>query len=276
MSARFGVPMTHLLDSEASERLLDFATGKSVAVFDFDGTLAPIVANRDSARMRRRTLTLLTRLCALYPCGVVSGRSLADTVKHLEGAPVPIVFGSHGLEPGPDLERFEALMAQVRAAIEERLGGTSDIEIEDKRYSLAIHYRRARNRVAAHRRIMEMVGELHVPIRLVEGICVVNVVPSDAPNKGDAVRAIQRHFEAEQVLYVGDDVTDEDVFRYTKKPSWVGVRVERPNDSAASYFLCRQREIDTLLARLIRLRRPRERKQTHSRVVRKSRDDVSR
>lgn len=246
-----------MLESEASERLLEFAQGKSVAVFDFDGTLAPIVANRDMARMRRRTLALLTRLCGVYPCGVVSGRSLADTVKHLEGAPVPIVFGSHGLEPGSDLERFEVLMAQARAVIEGRLAGHSDIEIEDKRFSLAIHFRRARNRVAAHQRILDIVGQLQVPIRLVEGICVVNIVPRDAPNKGDAVRTIQRYFEAEQVMYVGDDVTDEDVFRYTKEPSWVGVRVERPSDSAASYFLCRQREIDTLLARLIRLRRPR-------------------
>jgi trehalose 6-phosphate phosphatase len=249
--------MTHLLDPEANDRLLEFAQGKSVAVFDFDGTLAPIVANRDLARMRRRTLALLTRLCAVYPCGVVSGRSLADAVKHLEGAPVPIVYGSHGVEPGPDLERFEGLMAQVRVRIEGQISASSDVEVEDKRYSLAIHYRRARNRLAAHRRILDILGQLDDPIRLVEGICVVNIVPKDAPHKGDAVRAIQRHFDAEQVLYVGDDVTDEDVFRYTKKPSWLGVRVERPSDSAASYFLCRQREVDMLLARLIRLRRPR-------------------
>jgi trehalose 6-phosphate phosphatase len=249
--------MTHLLDPVASERLAEFAQGQSVAVFDFDGTLAPIVANRDLARMRRRTLALLVRLCAVYPCAVVSGRTLDDTVKHLEGAPVHRVFGSHGLEPGPNLERFANMMMGVHTDLARRLAGYGGIEIEDKRYSLAVHYRRARNRATAHQRITDVAVQVDAPIRLVEGICVVNVLPRDAPNKGDAVRAIQRHFNADQVLYVGDDVTDEDVFRYTKKPSWLGVRVERPADSAATYFLCRQREIDRLLARLIRMRRPR-------------------
>lgn len=256
--------MTHLLDPAASDRLAEFAAGNSVAVFDFDGTLAPIVPNRDLARMRRRTLALLTRLCAVYPCGVVSGRSLADTLSHLEGAPVAAVFGNHGLEPGSDLRLFDELMTRVRHEFAQRVAGHTGIEIEDKRYSFAVHYRRARNRLAAHQRILDAAHELDAPIRLIEGICVVNVVPRDAPNKGDAVREIQRRFGAEQVLYVGDDVTDEDVFRYTRKPSWLGVRVERPAGSAADYFLCRQREIDILLARLIRLRRPRGR---HRRVV---------
>jgi trehalose 6-phosphate phosphatase len=252
-----GVGMTHLLDGTASERLAEFAAANSVAVFDFDGTLAPIVPNRDQARMRRRTLALLTRLCSVYPCGVVSGRSLADTLKHLEGAPVAAVFGNHGLEPGTNLERFEEMMTQVRRDLAQRLDGHAGIEFEDKRYSIAVHYRKARNRLAAHQCIVDATHQVDAPIRLVEGICVVNLVPRDAPNKGDAVREIQRKFGAEQVLYVGDDITDEDVFRYTKKPSWLGVRVERPANSAADYFLCRQREIDTLLARLIRLRRPR-------------------
>lgn len=246
--------MTHLLDSIASEKLTEFAKGESVAVFDFDGTLAPIVPNRDLARMRRRTRALLARLCALYPCGVVSGRGLTDVMQHLEGVPVPIVFGSHGLEPGSNLPLYEELMTHVRAELSSRLTHHGGVEIEDKRYSLAIHYRRARNRATAHQHIIDSLTELNAPIRLVEGICVVNIVPKDAPNKADAVRAIQRHFNATQVLYVGDDVTDEDVFRYTTKPSWLGVRVESSTTTAADYFLCRQREIDWLLARLIRLR----------------------
>lgn len=249
--------MTHLLDLAASKRLADFAAGNSVAVFDFDGTLAPIVSNREQARMRRRTLTLLTRLCGVYPCAVVSGRSYVDVVARLEGAPVAAVFGNHGLEPGTNLKHFEDVMAQVRSDIARYVNGHAGIEIEDKRYSISVHYRRARNRVAAHRCIVDAVARVTERIRLVEGLCVVNIVPRDAPHKGDAVRTIQQRFGADQVLYVGDDVTDEDVFRYTSKPSWLGVRVERPSDSAADYFLCRQREIDTLLARLIRLRRPR-------------------
>lgn len=259
------------MDSMANERLSEFANGNSVAVFDFDGTLAPIVTNRDLARMRKRTHALLTRLCALYPCGVVSGRGLTDVLQHLEGVPIPIVFGSHGLEPGPNLEQHEQLMTAVRTALSARFGHLSGVEVEDKRYSLAVHYRRARRRVMAHEYIVGFLDQLQAPIRVVEGLCVVNIVPKGAPNKADAVRAIQNHFNAAQVLYVGDDVTDEDVFRYSTKPAWLGVRVESSLTTAADFFLCRQREIDWLLARLIRLRQTKRRtlvpRSRHSRAL---------
>lgn len=246
--------MTYLFGTAARQRLRDFSYNRSVVVFDFDGTLAPIVQERDHARMRPRTLALLNRLCTLYPCASISGRSLEDTRAHLQGAKIRVVYGSHGLEPGPHLLEYERLMTHVRKEIVLRFSDLSWVDIEDKRYSLAVHYRRALNRTDAHRRIRSVIAELTLPVRSVEGKCVVNLVPRDAPHKGDALVAIQRKFAATDVLFAGDDVTDEDAFRCASAHGWIGVRVGRSEHTCASYYVRRQREIDLLLARLIRLR----------------------
>lgn len=246
--------MTYLFGATARQRLREFSRKKCVVVFDFDGTLAPIVQDRELARMRPRTLALLNRLCALYPCACISGRSLEDTRVHLQGSKIRVVYGSHGLEPGPHLLEYERLMRRLRTEIVPRLAELSWVDLEDKRYSLAIHYRRAVNRTEAHRRIVAIISDIVAPIRSVEGKCVVNLVPHDAPNKGDALMAIQAQFAAVDVLFAGDDITDEDAFRCTAAQHWIGVRVGRSEHTHASHYVRRQREVDLLLARLIRFR----------------------
>ncbi len=247
--------MSYLLDSSARETLNALAQSRAALVFDFDGTLAPIVANRDQARMRRRTRTFLNVLCSLYPCAVVSGRSQKDAVKLLEDVPMSMVFGSHGLEPCEAQSNYQQQMAELRQVLVDRLSDCPGIDIEDKIYSLAVHYRQSEHRSTARQRIIDATqGVGATAIRLVHGKCVVNIVPKDARHKGDAVRLIQRNFEAERVLFLGDDDTDEDVFRQIE-PHWLGVRVGKSDRSAAKYFLRNQRETDSLLWQLIVLRR---------------------
>ncbi|HKU43339.1 MAG TPA: trehalose-phosphatase, partial [Polyangiales bacterium] len=70
--------MKHVLSRENREVLAQLARTRVLLAFDYDGTLAPIVAQRDRAHMRARTRRLLARVCALYPCAVISGRSRLD------------------------------------------------------------------------------------------------------------------------------------------------------------------------------------------------------
>ena len=55
-------------------------------------------------------------------------------------------------------------------------------------------------------------------------------------------------------MYVGDDVTDEDVFRLDQPGRLFTVRIGRSKTSAARYYLRQQQEIDTLLEHLVALR----------------------
>jgi trehalose 6-phosphate phosphatase len=130
----------------------------------------------------------------------------------------------------------------------------ASIDIEDKTYSLAIHYRRAREKRSARKAIYDAVAALPTAMRIVPGKLVLNVVPALAPDKGDAFLDLRSKACADTALFVGDDVTDEDVFKLDEPGRLVSVRVGESKSSSAMYFLRDQRAIDTLLARLVALR----------------------
>jgi trehalose 6-phosphate phosphatase len=220
--------------------------------FDFDGTLTPIVADRAAARVSPRTLTLLESVCALYPCAVISGRSRADVAPRLGKARVKHVIGNHGIEPGFNLGRFERSMRQALARLQHSLSEFDGIEFENKRYSLAIHYRKSGDRRRALSAIKRAISEL-ASVRSVPGKLVVNVVPLSSPHKGDALVKVRQIENADTVLYVGDDITDEDVFRLAV-PGLIAIRVGKSLHSAAPYYIASQSEIDRLLARLLDLK----------------------
>jgi len=246
--------MRHLLSRENSEVLAQLAWSRVLVAFDFDGTLAPIVANRHAAQMRTQTQELFAAMCSLYPCAVISGRSQVDVSARLGPTPIKYVIGNHGLEPGAGLEEFEVEIAEARNLLEKALIGTADVDIEDKRYSLALHYRRSRNKRSTRALVLQTVSALQVPMRTIPGKLVVNVVPARAPNKGDAVLHLRAIEGADTALYVGDDVTDEDVFELDQPGRLLTVRVGESRTSAAAYFLRDQREVDRLLAKLVALR----------------------
>jgi trehalose 6-phosphate phosphatase len=79
-------------------------------------------------------------------------------------------------------------------------------------------------------------------------------VPEAAPSKGDALVALRDRTEADIAMYVGDDVTDEDVFRIDQPGRLFTVRIGRSRTSAARYYLRQQQEIDALLEHLVSLR----------------------
>lgn len=242
--------MKHILARGALELLAQIAWSHSLLAFDFDGTLAPIVPDRAAARMRPATAALLGRLCRQYPCAIISGRSVADLASHLGPIRFKYVIGNHGLEPGASIESFAHDVAVVRPQLARALGSLQGVEIEDKRYSLAVHYRRSRQKVATCRAIYAAVRALFIPMRIVAGKLVVNVIPESAPHKGDALVRLRDLEGADTALYLGDDVTDEDVFEIDQPGRLLSIRVGHSRSSAAPYYLRNQHEVDALLGAL--------------------------
>ncbi len=246
--------MKSILSEETQGVLADLARERALLVFDFDGTLAPIVERPADASMRESTRALLRVAALLYPCAVVSGRSRADLGPRLEGVPLLAFVGNHGAEAG-----FGPVDRGPRPAVEawgERLaaalGGAPGIEIEDKGLSIAIHYRRAPDQEEAERRVRAAAEALE-GVRVFGGHAVVNVAPSGAPGKGAAVAQLLARIGPRKVLYVGDDVTDEDAFASGSVA--VPVRVGRAEGSAARFYLAGQREVDELLQALVAARK---------------------
>jgi trehalose 6-phosphate phosphatase len=244
--------MKDILASSNEPVLAQLAWSNVLLAFDYDGTLAPIVDDPDAARMRPRTQELLTRLTRLYPCVVISGRSQEDVARRVRATGVHAVVGNHGLEPW---RRTDVFAARVRSWLP-ALEGVTDLEgvwIEDKYFSLAVHYRRAAGKKAARAAILKVAGRLD-EVRIIGGKDVVNLVPRGAPHKGMALEAQRDRLGCDTALYVGDDETDEDVFALDDPGRLLSVRVGVKMTSRAAFFLRDQRCIDELLATLLDLR----------------------
>jgi trehalose 6-phosphate phosphatase len=245
--------MIRILSPAAAHVLEEIARTRTLLAFDFDGTLAPIVPDRGAAAMRSSTGALLRTVALLYPCAVVSGRTRSDVASRVRDVPLVAMIGNHGAEPGfgPVDGRIATRVAAWRPHLEAAVGATEGLELEDKRFSIALHYRNARSWTDAEGVIARTVEKLD-GARVFHGHAVVNVVPEEASTKGDALRALCDRLGSRVAVYVGDDRTDEDAFQ--SEVVSISIRVGDSPDSSARYCLGSQEELDELLRALITAR----------------------
>jgi trehalose 6-phosphate phosphatase len=246
------------LSSSASLRALQKHLSKPcLLIFDFDGVLAPVIPARKKAFPPPSTRALIRTLAQRAPVAVVSGRGLKDVSKRLGFRPV-YVLGNHGFE-GPPLFRkrvgaatkanrswvkaFPALLARHRA---------DGLDLEDKKLSLSIHYHLSPNKSSTKRALLAWAATLEPKPRIVLGKNVLNLVHVDAAHKGDGVEWLLAKTKLPRALYIGDDVTDEDVFRLRDKRLFT-IYVGRKNGFSAQYRLPTQKLVDPFLELLLGL-----------------------
>jgi len=246
--------MRNILDPPHREVLEQFAFSNVLLAFDFDGTLAPIVRDPASATMRLRTRRLLGAVADLYPSVVISGRTRADTRRRLQGIALRSAVGNHGAEAWHGLNGFSWDVKRWARQLEGALAAYPGVQIEEKAYSIAIHYRQSRQKISARRAAMDAAAHLG-GVRIVGGKQVVNVLPKAAPNKGDALEHERERLHCDTAIFVGDDDTDEDVFRLDQPGRLLTIRVGADRASLACYCIRDQRQIDRLLGMLARFRK---------------------
>ena len=245
--------MTYLF-TRAHRDLLDmFARSNVLLAFDYDGTLAPLVNAPARATMRVSTRRLLMRASKLYPCVVITGRAQGDALGRLRGVEVCRVVGNHGAEPSPGAKTMRRRVQQWLPVLKSRLSQRQGVMVEDKGFSVTVHYRQARQRNAARRAILTAARSLN-DVRIIGGKLAVNFLVPDAPHKGLALERERAHFACDTVIYVGDDETDEDVFQLDRPGRLLSIRVGQKRTSAAPYYIRNQPEIDRLLGILVALR----------------------
>jgi trehalose 6-phosphate phosphatase len=245
----------HILSMRHRATLEAFAASNVLIAFDFDGTLAPICEEPAQARMRASTRRLMAAVAERYPCAVVSGRSWRDVRSKVDGLPIWHLAGNHGLEPWGENPTYVTRVNRWVDLLQRRLAGVRGVVIEDKRFSVTVHYRHARNKRQAIAALDRVLPRLR-GARAISGIQAVNIVPTNGPNKGVAVERARRLLLCDAVIFAGDDETDEDVFRSADRQKLLGIRIGRTPRTAAAYGLRNQREIDTLLRVLVLLRPP--------------------
>jgi trehalose 6-phosphate phosphatase len=245
--------MRNIFTTRGLAALADFASSNVLLGFDYDGTLAPIVADPARARIWPRARELLRRVARSYPCIVISGRAYDDITKRLARLPVWHVFGNHGSEPWAARPSAAATVSGWDRRLRARLRNFQGIVIENKTYSIAIHYRREHDHPTAQRAISAAVRGL-ANVRVRGGDHAINLIVADAPDKGATLQHARRVLACDRAIFVGDDETDEDAFESAPPTHLLGIRVGRTRDSGARFCLRSQRDIDGLLRVLLECR----------------------
>ncbi len=242
------------------DRLRAVATAPILLVAcDFDGTLAPIVNHPSDARANEEASLAVAALANMPHThgAIISGRALADLSTIVQGLNKLWLVGSHGAEfdaaftaamPSPMVEQ----LARVRREIVRLSAGIEGVLIEDKPASVAFHYRNADPDLVAPAvdRIVHGPGKWEGVICR-PGLMVVelSVAPGD---KGRALTAIRNRTGATSVIFLGDDVTDEDAFGVLS-PNDLGIKIG-DGETRAEARVDSIDQVPHLLARLMLLR----------------------
>ncbi len=220
-----GRRMSTLPDALASfGQLAGVVAARAPAIFfDFDGTLSEIVDQPGAARLVPGADKALASLAALYPVAVLSGRGLEDIQQRVD---IPGLWyaGSHGFEivsPDGTHHRNETaahavpLLEAAAAELTETLAAMPGVEVEHKRYAVAVHYRNAAPEAAAAvTAAVHNVGN-RSGLKVTSGRMVVELRPKIQWDKGRTLEWIVDQIAGEEPLlpiFIGDDLTDEDGF----------------------------------------------------------------
>jgi trehalose 6-phosphate phosphatase len=197
--------------------------GMTLWMFDFDGTLSPLVADRTAARLAPACRKMLHQLAAKRGChcAVISSRLLADITGRVD---VPGIYlgGGSGLEwrlpdgrlTVPEAGRLDAIRKVRKTLIPEIMEWAllPGVEIEDKQWSIAIHLRRATQQTQRELATLMNRCRLSQKLSMFRGPAVLEIQLLPEIDKSFGVRAfcdlVQYVPTAGRLVYAGDDEND--------------------------------------------------------------------
>src|SRR5277367_3822885 len=245
------VPVPHLLAPHLSEVAI---------LLDIDGTLLELMPTPREVWVPPGLSNTLNRLLARTSgaLALVSGRSLNDIDLIFAPAEFPAV-GGHGAEMRviANSEAVASYAPPMDRDLKRRLAAIANLSpgilLEDKGYSLALHYRLAPH---AEKAIYAAVSLIRAdlpdaPIEVLPGKCVCEIKHSGF-NKASGVRQLMMHepFKGRRPLFIGDDVTDESVFAIMPDLGGLAFSVGRHAPGVAGHF-DQPRDVRQWLARLL-------------------------
>ncbi|MEY8043535.1 trehalose-phosphatase [Saccharopolyspora cebuensis] len=249
------------LPAELRRVLVQLArTPRLLVASDYDGTLAPIVADPTQARPLPESVHALRSLASLpsTTAAVISGRALRDLAT-LSRLPAEVyLVGSHGSEFDVGfVHQMDAeatrLRTRLQVAVQEIVAGKQGVTLEAKPASVAVHVRRTEPDVAEE--VLTALREGPASwdgVQVTDGKAVVElaVVQTD---KGNALDALRHQVSATAAIFLGDDVTDEKAFARLHGPD-IGIKVGE-GDTLATYRVTETEDVATVLALLTEERR---------------------
>jgi trehalose 6-phosphate phosphatase len=192
---------------------------QAILATDFDGTLAPIVADPRDVRPLPGAVPALRRLAAAVgTLAVITGRPALEAVGcgGLDAVPGLIVLGHYGWQrwqdgqlTGPDSPPAVQQARQALPGLLAGAGAPAGTWVEDKGHALAVHTRRTADPGSALAGLRGPIGDLAARLGLAAepGRMVIELRPPGV-DKGAALSGLARERAAQAVLFCGDDLGD--------------------------------------------------------------------
>lgn len=219
---------------------------ESAILLDIDGTLLDLAPTPREVWVPPGLAKTLNRLHERTQgaLALVSGRSLNDIDLIFAPEQFPVV-GGHGAEMrvSVDSESVATHAPPMDKELKRRLAAIAKLSpgilLEDKGYSLALHYRLAPH---AEKAIYEAVSLIradlpNAPIEVLPGKCVCEIKHSGF-TKATGVLELMAHepFKGRRPIFIGDDVTDESVFAIMPDLKGLAFSVGRRSKGVAGHF----------------------------------------
>ncbi|MFC2124873.1 trehalose-phosphatase [Bacteroidota bacterium] len=212
---------------EDFKEILQECKGKKLFLFlDYDGTLTPIVEDFNAAFLSEDMRNLVKEISESCPMAIITGRDIKD-IKDLVKIDQIHYAGSHGFDMvGPDGFIFENEQAnesrrtitEVSEEIRDKTAHIQGVKLEYKKYAIAVHYRQVSdNQQKDAKEIVYDIISQYPEIRPGKGKKVIEMKPNFDWHKGKSIRVLlDRMIGKDQgdnfLIYIGDDITDEDAF----------------------------------------------------------------
>ena len=219
---------------------------ETAILLDVDGTLLDLMPTPREVWVPPGLSKTLNRLLVRTngALAMVSGRSLNDIDLIFAPDQFPAV-GGHGAEMRlePDIESVAAHAPPLDKELKRRLAAIAKLSpgilLEDKGYSLALHYRLAPHAEKAIYAAVSLIrADLpNAPIEVLPGKCVCEIKHSGF-TKASGVRELMTRepFKGRRPFFIGDDVTDETVFAIMPDFDGLAFSVGRRAKGVAGHF----------------------------------------
>jgi len=229
--------------------LPNITRGDSPALFlDFDGTLVDIFARPDLTRVSPQLISMLDHIYQHLggALAIVTGRPLTDLDRLLAPLTLPAA-GIHGIQHRDGTGRVEsrcqtAIPDDVRVQIKALATSDPRLILEDKGYSLGLHYRQAPELETTLRsKLGDISATLGPKFSVQDGKMVLELRPVGI-DKGSAIEKFMSKapFSGRHVIFIGDDITDEDAFAVVNRMHGYSAKVGQPDpeiNTAAQFTL---------------------------------------
>jgi trehalose 6-phosphate phosphatase len=268
------------LDEAIDQLLAAYRAGRPLALlFDYDGTLVPIVDHPAHAKLPAEKRRLLQRLAERprVVVGILSGRRMHD-LKEMVGlhptlpsAPdggkgtargMVCYCGVSGMEleldgmrmTHPEADKSRALIGSLIAPLSELAAGCPGAWVEDKRFGLTLHYRAAPPSRASvlQARAHHFLQYFAEQLRILDVALAMEITPAFGWTKGSAVAKMAAHAGTGALpLYAGDEANDQDALEVANALGGVSIGIGPRAPLAARHLLEDSAALGKRMARIL-------------------------